>query len=229
MGTLNFILADSALELVPEQIANHPSVLNHARRRRKRPTKILLDRAVHHSAMNKLLNASRRGRPDIIHLTLLNLLCSPLNRRGFLKIYVHTNQNKVVYVDRAVRLPKNYNRFVGLMEQLFEEGRVPPKGAPLLSLKDEKLPELIINEVRPSKLVVFTTLGKPTPLQEVCRSIVNEANPAVLVGGFPRGHFSKETLELASEAVKVYEEALEAWVIAARVVHSYELALGINF
>lgn len=228
MSALNFILAESALELVPERIANHPSVLNYARRRKKRPTKILLDRSVHHAAMSKLPNALKRGRPDIVHLTLLNLLCSPLNRRGLLKIYVHTNQNKVIRVNRMVRLPKNYNRFVGLMEQLFEAGRVPPKGVPLLSLKDEGLPELI-NELRPSRVVAFTTLGKPTTLQEVCRSMVNEPNPAVLVGGFPHGHFSKETLKLANEAVKVYEEALEAWVIAARIAYSYELALGINF
>ncbi|MEM3727270.1 MAG: ribosome biogenesis protein, partial [Candidatus Bathyarchaeia archaeon] len=87
----------------------------------------------------------------------------------------------------------------------------------------------LIKEVKPSKVVAFTTQGKLITLQKVCENLVKEEKPAVLIGGFPHGHFSEETLKLANEKVKVYNEVLEAWVIAARLVYSCELALGITF
>ncbi|MEM4649555.1 MAG: 16S rRNA methyltransferase [Candidatus Bathyarchaeia archaeon] len=228
MKILNFILAESALELVPKTLINHPSVVNYAKRRGKRPEETLLDRSIHHSAMRKLPNAFKRGRPDIVHFTLLNILGSPLNKKGLVKVYVHTIQNKVIDLNSEVRLPKNYNRFISLIEQLYQFKNIPPKNTPLLKLKDQTILELI-KEVKPSKVVAFTTQGKLITLQKVCENLVKEEKPAVLIGGFPHGHFSEETLKLANEKVKVYNEVLEAWVIAARLVYSCELALGITF
>ena len=40
------VIAEAALELVPENISNHPSVINHARRRRKNPSKIILEHLI---------------------------------------------------------------------------------------------------------------------------------------------------------------------------------------
>ncbi|MBS7655142.1 16S rRNA methyltransferase [Candidatus Bathyarchaeota archaeon] len=228
MKCLNFILTESGLELVPKSLIKHPAVLSYAKKRGRKPEQTLLDRSIHHSAMHNLPNALKRGRPDITHLTLLNILNSPLNKKGIVKVYVHTIQDKVIDVDSKVRLPKNYNRFIGLMEQLFSVKKVPPKGQPLLTLREQTISQLI-KEINPSKVIAFTTLGKPVTLQEVCNNIVKEVNPTVLVGGFPHSHFSEETLKLASESVKVYSEALEAWIIAARLIYSCELALGITF
>jgi len=228
MKILNFILAESALELIPKSLINHPAILNYAKKREKKPEQMLLDRSIHHTAMRNLPNAFKRGRPDIVHFTLLNILGSPLNRKGMVKVYVHTIQDKVIDVNSKVRLPKNYNRFIGLIEQLYEFKKVPPKGDPLLTLKDQNILELI-KEIKPSKVIAFTTLGKPIILQKVCESIVKEENPIVLVGGFPHNHFSEEVLKASDEKVKVYNEALEAWIIAARVIYGCELALGINF
>jgi len=228
MKILNFILAESALELIPKSLINHPAILNYAKKRGKKPEQMLLDRSIHHTAMRNLPNAFKRGRPDIVHFTLLNILGSPLNRKGMVKVYVHTIQDKVIDVNSKVRLPKNYNRFIGLIEQLYEFKKVPPKGEPLLTLKDQNILELI-KEIKPSKVIAFTTLGKPIILQKVCESIVKEDNPIVLVGGFPHNHFSEKILKASDEKVKVYNEALEAWIIAARVIYGCELALGINF
>ena len=65
----------------------------------------------------------KRGRPDIVHFTLLEALGSPLNLEGLLKIYVHTYSGYVIDVRPEVRLPRDCNRFSGLMEQLFQEGK----------------------------------------------------------------------------------------------------------
>jgi rRNA small subunit pseudouridine methyltransferase Nep1 len=39
----SLILAESSLELVPQELKNHPSVISHARKLGKVPSKILLD------------------------------------------------------------------------------------------------------------------------------------------------------------------------------------------
>ena len=90
---LILILVECGLEIIPRQIRNHSSV------KKNRTNKIyssqLLDNALHHSAMKNLKNSIKRGRPDIVHLCLLNALGSPLNKSSNLKLYIHTIKNKI--------------------------------------------------------------------------------------------------------------------------------------
>jgi len=223
---LLFVLAESALERVPKEIWRHPAVLRTARARGKRPGALLLDRSLHHPAMRKLPNAGKRGRPDLVHTTLLAVMGSPLNREGLLRAYVHTLEDYVIEVDPATRLPKNYNRFVGLVEQLYEEGQVPPGGPPLLTLRKEKLGELV-GRLEPDRVVVFTTEGEPRTVEEVMGALAGLEKPMIIVGGFPHGAFREETLALADEAACVDPEGLDAWVVASRAVYEYERALGL--
>jgi len=223
---LVLILAESAVELAPSELTKHPSVLKLAEKRGKKPNEILLDRSYHHAAMRWLKDAEKRGRPDIVHTTLLELLGTPLNREGLLQIYVHTVDNRVVEIDSNVRLPVNYDRFVGLLEQLYAVGKVPEAGQPLLAIRKQTLNQLL-GEIKPSTTVAFTTLGEYKDLGEICEELAKERKPAILIGGFPRGHFSEETLNLANRAVRIDREALEAWVVASRAVYAYELAIGL--
>jgi len=223
---LVLILAESAVELVPPELTKHPSILKLAKKRGKKPSEILLDRSYHHAAMRSLKDAEKRGRPDIVHTTLLELLGTPLNREGLLQTYVHTVDNKVVEIDSNVRLPVNYDRFVGLLEQLYAVGKVPEAGQPLLAIRKQTLNQLL-GEIKPSTTVAFTTLGEYKDLSRLCEELTKERKPAILIGGFPRGHFSKETLNLADRVVRIDREALEAWVVASRAVYAYELAIGL--
>jgi len=223
---LVLILAESAIELVPPELTKHPSVLKLAEKRRKRPNEILLDRSYHHAAMRSLKDAERRGRPDIVHTTLLELLGTPLNRERLLQTYVHTVDNRVVEIDSNIRLPVNYDRFVGLLEQLYAVGRVPKADEPLLTIRKQTLNQLL-GEIKPSTTVAFTTLGEYKDLGRLSEELARERKPTILIGGFPRGHFSKDTLNLANRAVRIDREALEAWVVASRAVYAYELAIGL--
>jgi len=76
--------------------------------------------------MRTLTNASKRRRPDIAHFTVLEALGSPLNKEGVLRTYMHTLDDRVITVSPKIRLPRNYDRFVGLIEQLFQKDRIPP-------------------------------------------------------------------------------------------------------
>jgi len=129
---LYLLIAEAALELIPSEAWGHPAIRKYAMKRGKHPSKLLLDISFHYSAVKNLPHIEKRGRPDIVHITLLEALGSPLNRSGKLRVYVHTFRNYIIEVNPETRLPRNYYRFVGLMEQLFERRRVPPRGDKVL-------------------------------------------------------------------------------------------------
>ena len=221
---LILLIAESALEAVPRKLWPDPYVVRNASRRGKEPGRILLDRSYHHRAMLRLRDAYRRGRPDIVHMSLLQALGSPLNREGMLRTYVHTIQDYVIDVDPSVRLPKNYDRFVGLIEQLFEYGQVPPEGPPLLRIRKRRLPALV-EELQPDLTIAFTREGAREELEKAIHDARGCRRLLVIVGGFPRGHFSEETKKVADRLVCIDKEGLEAYVVIPRIIYEYERAL----
>jgi rRNA small subunit pseudouridine methyltransferase Nep1 len=88
------------------------------------------------------------------------------------------------------------------------------------------LPQLL-SRLAPSKVLGLTTLGKPRLLREVAQYASGFEDPMILVGGFPRGHFTERTRRLTSEMFKVDTESLDAWVVAGRFVYDFEWAIGL--
>ena len=68
---LSLVIAESALELVPKELQSHNSVIASARRFNKKPSEILLDISWHFAAMKGIKNEIKRGRPDLVHFSLL--------------------------------------------------------------------------------------------------------------------------------------------------------------
>ena len=219
-------LAESALETVPRSLWSHPAVKRYSKRRGKSPQFILLDRSYHHSAMRKLKENEKRGRPDIVHFALLEALGSPLNKEGLLQVYVHTINDYVITVNPEARLPRNYNRFVGLLEQLLELGRIPSVGQALLKLERKTLPQLL-DETETDYVIAFSRKGAPNTLEEAISRLSEKERPAVIIGGFPHGRFSEKTVRLASEVVRVDPEMLETWTLTSRVIYEYERAVSL--
>lgn len=226
IGLLTIILAESALEPIPREIWDHPSIKSFSRCSGKHPRLIVLDRSYHHFAMKNLPNSGKRGRPDIVHFCLLEALGSPLNKEGLLRTYVHTINDYVISIEPETRLPKNFNRFIGLIEDLFEHSHVPPSGKTLLSLEEKRLAELM-EAIKPTYTVAFERGGRPKTFEEVASNLSREDRPAVLIGGFPHGEFSEDVIRLANEVVCVDPEALEAWVVVSRMIYEYERAIGL--
>lgn len=222
---LHLAFAESALELVPKELWSHPSVVKSARKARKHPGKTILDRTYHHRAMLKLKKSGSRGRPDILHISLIEALGTPLNKERLLKIYIHTKDDHLIWISPEARLPRNYSRFVGLIERLYEWGKVPLKGRTLLRLEDGGFQKLL-KAIKPSYIVAFSRIGRPKTLQSLFREL-NEEDLMVVVGAFPRGHFSKEVVEAADEVVSIDVEALEAWTVTSRVIYEFEKSLGL--
>ena len=229
---MGFALVESALQIVPREIQSHPQIKKYAERREKQPDEVLLDRAFHHAAMQKLARKGYRvpvekmGRPDIVHNVLLQILETPLNWEGGLRVFVHTQDDYLISINPKIRLPKNYVRFVGLIEQLFAQKRVPEKGEPLMQIEKSTLQQLVRN-IHASNVLGFSILGKPTLMRSAAERASKLQNPLVIVGGFPRGHFENGTRSLLNEIWSVDREPLDAWVVAGRFVYDFEWSIGV--
>src|SRR2546428_10438416 len=98
---LSLILAESSIELVPNEIVGHPAILRWAKRKKKDPRHLILDQSYHHSAILRLGKTGvGRGRPDIGHISLLLALSSPLNADHQLNFFVHTRDDNVTTIHR---------------------------------------------------------------------------------------------------------------------------------
>ncbi len=219
------ILLESALELVPRELWRHPAVLKNARRRGKRPGETLLDKSLHFAAMKDIRDAEKRGRPDIVHFTLLTILGSPLNLEGYVDTYIHTYGGNIYYVRPETRLPKNYNRFVGLMEQLLIHGKVPPKSTePLIYRVNEPLSSLLLREKK--KLLLLEEKGKHYTIKELA-DLLSTGEYAVGIGAFPHGSFSPRIRRTATITASIYKKTLESWTVASRILTAMETLYGI--
>lgn len=217
---LNLALAEAALELVPKALWRDPSVANDARRREVEPSRILLDRSTHHRAMLRLEDGLKRGRPDLVHVTLLNITCAPLYLDGMVKVFVHCSGDKVLEFDEGTRIPKSYLRFRGLIEQaLFERPRTG-----LVKVRQMGI-ERLVNDIGADLVVGLSTQGKPTTMEELAADIAAAKNPCVVIGGFAKGHFSRETVRAVGELARVDDRPLDAHVVASRVVYEAEKRL----
>jgi len=218
---LNLVFTEAALELVPREILRHPAVKRNAKRRKKPAEETLLDRSLHHYAMDRLPNAEKRGRPDILHFCLLLAMGSPLNKLGELRVSANTVNGFSVEIDPETRPPRDGIRFNSLMEQLLINGAVPPKGKPLMKIKRMKLDEHI-RDISPSRVIALSSHGKPSSFEEVSHILVNEDSPAVFIGAYPSGAMSSDVIELADDVFSVYPEMLEAWTVTSRIIYEYE-------
>jgi rRNA small subunit pseudouridine methyltransferase Nep1 len=217
---LNFILAESALELVPEEIRRSSAVAADAKRRGMLPSEILLDRSFHHSAMERLEDGEKRGRPDLVHQALLSVTCTPLYLEGNVRVFVHTCGDLVLELEKGTRLPKNYIRFRGLVEKVLAER--PREG--LVRVFPASMRELVRMTVSPDVVFGLSVRGERTKLEALGGSVAASRNPCIVIGGFPHGHFSKPTSEVIDRLLRIHERPLEAHVVAARVVYEVEKA-----
>jgi rRNA small subunit pseudouridine methyltransferase Nep1 len=225
---LTLILAESSIELVPNEIARHSSILRWAERKKKDPSHLILDQSYHHSAILRLgKSGAGRGRPDIVHFALLLALGSPLNAENQLNCFVHTRDDRVIAIEPSARLPRNTDRFTSLVEQLFQDSVVPPSGPPLMRIRKETLKDLL-GEINSDVIVALTMVGSPKPMEAIAGELREAKRPALLVGGFPSGHFSEQTLKLASARFRIDRRRLEAWTVVGRAIYDYERALGIE-
>lgn len=214
---ISLILAESALELVPTELLNHPSITSHAKRMQKNPSEMLLDNSWHYAAMKGIKNEIKRGRPDLVHISVLAATDTPLYKQNQIKIYIHTINDYVISLGNNVNIPRSYHRFAGLIENLFIKKTILVDKQMLLKINTESFPELI-NRIKPSKIVGLSTKGRPSSFEKVGRL----DDVCFVVGGFQKGHFSESIQSKLDQTYSVGEISYDAHVIIARLAYEYE-------
>ncbi len=213
------ILAESGLELVPSNLQKHVSVISHAHKLRKDPSKILLDNSWHFAAMKGIKDEIKRGRPDLVHFCILEATTIPLYKKNKIKIYIHTTDDKVIYFGDNVNIPKSYHRFEGLMEKLFLEKTIEANGNVLLKIKEKSFSDLI-DEIKPSKVVGFSTRGKKNSYENTISEMPEDC--CLVIGGYQKGHFSDMVQRRIDQLISIGDSSFEAHVVVARILYEYE-------
>ncbi len=220
------ILADAELELIPREIIRERCVLNNARARNKAPEKMLLDASHHHPAFGKLPTGDRRGRPDITHFFLLLAMDSSINAAGRLKVFVHTRNDHVIAVNPETRLPPNYIRFVGLIEQLYEQRVVPSRENALLELREGVALDALVKALKPDTILIMDPDGEETPLPNAVASLEGE-RIVIIVGGFSKGTFRSDMRKLDAKKLSLGPRQVKVWTVASKVLCAIDLAESI--
>ena len=216
---ISLILSESALELVPSELKHHPSVVAHAKKLGKYSSEILLDNSWHFAAMKGIKNETKRGRPDLVHFSILEATTIPLYLQNRLNLFVHTIDDKVIHFGKNVHLPKSYHRFEGVIEKLYQEKKIISNNELLLELKDQTFLELI-SEINPSKIIGFSTEGQLSSYEKIAAQISD--NSCIVLGGFQKGHFSDSIQNKITDLYSVGDESFEGHVVASRILYEYE-------
>lgn len=240
MRKISILFSETALELVPLEIAGNPIIREEARKRHLLPGGILLDSNKHFLPMRPLLDGERRGRPDILHFSLLACLESLANKKGLVdSVMVHTNSGILLDFSPAVRLPRVYNRFCGIMEQLLAGGKNE-----FISKRDGvSFKEALSDAARmkggkiPPSIFFFNEEGKDLRLKQFSSLLAKEISkkgdePILFVFGcFPHGTFSPEVRKRLQDEgayeVKFGDVMLPVWSLVSMATNLYEREAGL--
>jgi rRNA small subunit pseudouridine methyltransferase Nep1 len=214
---ITLVLTEAALELVPRNLRSHSSVVSNAVKQGKDPARVLLDSSFHHRAMRGLVDGERRGRPDIVHFCALLAQGSRLNAAGRLRLLIHTVNDVVISVKSETRLPRVYDRFKGLAEQVLVEGAVP-KDERFLFVEEGGLKQAVDRGAF-KRVVLLTPSGTRTTLSKLFPAKAKLDGTAIMIGAFAHGDFTEATRKLATQSASIADEPLEAWSVEGEVLH----------
>jgi rRNA small subunit pseudouridine methyltransferase Nep1 len=198
---LVLILADAELELAPASPdGTGPRTFGEVP---------VLDAFFHRHLVQGMPEGERRGRPDIVHQCLALCQGSALNRRGMLRVFVHTRQDQVIAVGPEARVPPNYVEFLLAMGRLLQGEEV--KGFTV----SERSFRHLMDEVNADRVVALTPSGEERDLREV---LAAPGTVAAVMGAFPCGDYRSPVYELADVRVSLGPELLTVPAVLSEVL-----------
>ncbi len=143
-----------------------------------------------------------------------------MNQLGELRVFVHTRDDEVIYVSNEARLPKNYNRFCGSIEELFKEKTIKSEEGKVLLRMEHKSIETLLKEVEGEKILLHCRAR--SELSDFLKHRGEEKDIVAVMGGFPHGDFEKE---YTLERFRVGDVELTTWATAMEVLCWYNSAI----
>lgn len=228
MPKTTIIFFDTSLELVPKKVQHNELIKKNAKKKGKLPSKIILDSSYHYKAIQNLPNSKKRGRPDIIHFCLLNILGSRLVKEGKydIEIYIHTLGDLLIKVNKNVRVPRNYNRFIGLMEQLLVTGEIKSKEEILFSILYNTKIEQILAKSDEKDSLLLTRSGTKVNVFD-CLISRKEDDLLFAIGAFPYGNAQKYLDSFFTNRISISNIPMDAWTVVSEIaiIRNYTMKL----
>ncbi|HJR84128.1 MAG TPA: ribosome biogenesis protein [Nitrososphaeraceae archaeon] len=222
----SLVIAEAAMELVPQNLRNHPSVRNHSKRTGRGSNELFLDISYHHKAMveKNIDQWWKRGRPDIVHFDLVTALSTPLFKQKKLQVYVSTFDNNLVTLSQDLRIPKNYSRFERLMIGIMNKQKSKDSPALIEYQEDVNFNALMEKIVRPDLIIGFSVKGTKSKISDILRNnaIDTSKHYCFVVGGFQRGYFSDIVSEACDVIYSISPLGLESHVVISRILYECE-------
>eukprot|EP00792_Barthelona_sp_PAP020_P002632 TRINITY_DN14173_c0_g1_i1.p1 TRINITY_DN14173_c0_g1~~TRINITY_DN14173_c0_g1_i1.p1 ORF type:complete len:235 (-),score=46.90 TRINITY_DN14173_c0_g1_i1:13-717(-) len=183
----------------------------------------LLAKGSHDSYIRRILQKDpEEYRPDILHSSLKALLDSPLNKAGFLRIYIHTQNNAFIYVNPKLRIPRTYPRFASLMVHLLNKQRVSSTDGQDVLLK---LVKSNVNEHLPPNshrvALSFTAPDKPQNVRDYALSLPDDRPVVFVVGAMAKGHVNVDYVP-QNNYISISEYPLAAYYVCNRITNAFE-------
>ena len=205
---VTIILVDSELERIPEGVQVKPRCdIN---------TKVL-ESYLHKDVLATMPEGSRRGRPDMVH-GFLNLCQSSIaNKRGHLRVFVHTRNDEILTIGQKAHVPQNYLEYLGFMDELLEKGKIG-SGEEEISISKGTYLELM-DRINVDVTVVMSPQGRHTPLRDLL-SATGAEEAAVVIGGFAEGRFRSPVFDMADYKVSLGPELLTITAVGSEVLAS---------
>lgn len=240
---LYFLIYNSGLEPISslsQKVLNHSTMKNDIKRRKKSPENILLDLAVHQSALynKKKIN---RGRPDIIHQCIIQYLFSRINYLDNYsssikktKLIIHTIDNNFFEVPHSWRPPTHFLRFRGLMENLLFKKKIKVSDLESIQLQKGNVDD-ILNLYNIQKLLLFTSHGKLQNLNSLSKKINQlideDAITLCLIGGYQHGSIPDNLVKnnnrfSQKESITLPGGRLPSWKIINDIINILEISLN---
>jgi rRNA small subunit pseudouridine methyltransferase Nep1 len=216
------ILEEASLELVPKKYWAYESCKLFESRFGVPPESQILDDNFHHEIIEKLPRKEKRGRPDVVHFALLDVMSTPAYQENIIQPIIHTINNETILVGERVRVPRTELRFNGVMSKILRSQQgIAEKN--LFQDDGEKETRELLKSLDADEVFCLTSQGVLKDLRNFVSSHKGEKTSATawIVGGFARGHFAEEVKGLASDLISISDRPLAAHVVTARL--SYEL------
>jgi len=163
------------------------------------------------------------ARPDITHQCLLMLFDSPLNRAGLLQVFIRTNNNVLIQINPATRIPRTFKRFAGLMVQLLHKYSITAAESSTKLLKVIKNP--VTDHLPPGcrKILMSYSAGeKPVAASTL---VPQGDDPVVFViGAIAKGAIKTDYTE---ETYSISNYPLSAALTCTKLCEAFEQAWGV--
>jgi rRNA small subunit pseudouridine methyltransferase Nep1 len=220
------IFEEASLELVPARYTGHKACKLVEARFGVPPRLQILDDNYHHDIIVKLENGEKRGRPDVVHLALLDVTSTPAFVKNLVTPVLHTVNGETIEIKQGVRLPRTLQRFSGVMSKILS-GQQSEQERQFFDFDPTKTSfKELARSLRLSCVICLSTEGEQKSLKEtvIQSQLGQKENIGWVIGGFPRGHFSEDVKSEAKEILSISELSLPAHVVSARLSYEIELA-----